>query len=118
MPSISAVRANLYLLLLVLSLNASNLFAQNNLKAQTVYDLINEGKVNLAMDKVNKLVESDEKYYLKGKLFRLMGKYDEAINSYRKLIKEDDFKDLANEELIEVKSLKKQAYRKTMIFEN
>ena len=38
----------------------------------------------------------------KVKLFRLMGKYDEAINSYRKLIKEDDFKDLANEELIDI----------------
>lgn len=95
LSSINAMKSILYLLILVLLLSPSKIYAQS------IYDLINEGKVNLAMDKVNKLVESDEKYYLKGKLFRLMGKYDEAINSYRKL-KEDDFKDLANEELIDI----------------
>ena len=72
------------------------------MKAQTVYDLIYEGKLNLAFDKVNKLDESNEKHYLKGKLFRLMGKYDEAINSYNQIIKEDNFTDLANQELIDI----------------
>ena len=60
--SISAMKSNLYLLILVSLLNASNILAQNNLKAQTVYDLIYEGKLNLAFDKVNKLDESDEKH--------------------------------------------------------
>ena len=100
--SISAMKSNLYLLILVSLLNASNILAQNNLKAQTVYDLIYEGKLNLAFDKVNKLDESNEKHYLKGKLFRLMGKYDEAINSYNQIIKEDNFTDLANQELIDI----------------
>ena len=96
------MKSNLYLLILVSLLNASNILAQNNLKAQTVYDLIYEGKLNLAFDKVNKLDESNEKHYLKGKLFRLMGKYDEAINSYNQIIKEDNFTDLANQELIDI----------------
>ena len=62
------MKSNLYLLILVSLLNASNILAQNNLKAQTVYDLIYEGKLNLAFDK-DKLDEFNEKHYLKGKLF-------------------------------------------------
>ena len=31
-----------------------------------------------------------------------MGKYDEAINSYNQIIKEDNFTDLANQELIDI----------------
>ena len=31
-----------------------------------------------------------------------MGKYDEAINSYKQIIKEDNFADLANQELIDI----------------
>jgi hypothetical protein len=50
------MKSILYLLILVLLLSPSKIYAQS------IYDLINEGKVNLAMDKVNKLVESDEKY--------------------------------------------------------